>query len=396
MNRSLWQKISILALVLLLGWWIFAQFTSTTKESTYQFVKVEKGDITQLVSETGDVATTSTVSVSSSITGIVTEVYVENGSSVTKGQKLFAVDSTATKEEQVSARATYLQAKSALETAQTGKYALQASMLQAWDEYKNLAESDSYSDENTINRTLPEFMIAQDTWLSAEAKYKAQEQEIAQAQVSLQKAALAYQAVTSGTVTATAPGLVENLAIASGQTVDSESAALLIAGQADQWVSVQITESEITKLVVGQKAVITVDALESSTVTAVVERIDSVGTESSGVVVYTVYLKLDATELPIKPGMTVQVDITTGHKADVLLVPTSAIKQYQGEPAVQILDSETSTVLYKPLTTGARDDVNTEVVSGLSEGEEVILSGASSTSTAGSNQQQGPGLFMGR
>ena len=97
-----------------------------------------------------------------------------------------------------------------------------------------------------------------------------------------------------------------------------------------------------------------------------------------------VFLTLNETSEQIRPGMTVQVSITTQEKNDVLAVPTTAIKLYQGEKAVRTL-TKNGTILYKPVEIGASDDTYIEIVSGVGEGEQIIIS--EDTSSSGSSSR---------
>jgi multidrug efflux pump subunit AcrA (membrane-fusion protein) len=110
---------------------------------------------------------------------------------------------------------------------------------------------------------------------------------------------------------------------------------------------------------------------------ATVRRVDEFATITSDVAVYYVYLTLDETDQQLRPGMTAQVIITTQEKSDILLIPNTAIKPYQGEKAVQIFDEKTQTTVYQPIKIGLSGDINSEVVSGLSEGQKIISAEAS-------------------
>jgi multidrug efflux pump subunit AcrA (membrane-fusion protein) len=74
------------------------------------------------------------------------------------------------------------------------------------------------------------------------------------------------------------------------------------------------------------------------------------------------------------PSMTVSINIMIDKKDDVLVVPNSAIKPYQGSKAVQVLDKNSDQVLYMPIKIGLIGISKSEVVSGLKEGQEIIVS----------------------
>lgn len=389
--RSLKQKLIIIAIVAVLAFIGNKQINAKDDSLTYQYATIEKGDITQVVSETGEVTTSNKIEIPSSITGVVQELYVDNGQSVTRGQDLFYVTSTATDAERSKAWSDYLSAQATLEQAQASQYSLQAKMFTQWDEFKELAESDGYEEEDgtpkTDQRNLPEFQTPEKEWLAAEADYTAQDQVIAKAQASLNNAWLNYQATIDGSVKATADGIVQNISVAHGQSVKASEDALIIETSSQVWVQVAINENDIITVAPNQQAEVSVDALSGKTLPATVQRVDQFGTEISDVMVYYVYLTLDETDELIRPGMTSQVDIITQQKKDIVLVPNTAIKPYQGSKAVQIMDQETSSVIYQPITVGISGDTYTEVILGLNEGDKII------TSSTNTEEKSGGGLF---
>lgn len=391
-SRTTKQKLIIIVLIIILAFLGYKQTQGSSEKTTYQYATIEKGDITKIVSETGEITATNKTDISTSITGVVTQVYVENGQSVTRDQDLFYIQSTATQTERSQAWANYLSAKTSLEQAQASKYSSQAKLFTAWDNFKELAESDEYELEDgtarTDERNLPEFQTPEKEWLAAEAEYKSQDEVIAKAQASLNTAWLNYQATIDGPVKATATGTVHNLAVATGQAVAANDTALVIKSESQTWVKVAINENDINAVQPGQSAKISIDALSSEPVSGTVQRVDEFGTELSDVMTYYVYITLDETPGQVRPGMTSQVDIITEQKNDILLVPNTAIKLYQGNKAVQIMDPDTNTVINQPITVGIAGDTNSEVLSGLKEGQQIITSSSSTEKSS-----SGGGMF---
>jgi RND family efflux transporter MFP subunit len=237
---------------------------------------------------------------------------------------------------------------------------------------------------------LPGFQSTQKDWLAAEAEYKAQADVLGKAKATLNQTWLEYQATVDAPVKATADGMVANLSVAPGQTVSATDTALVIKTEAQTWVKVGLSESDITQVQPGQKAVVSVDALKGKEYPALVQRVDEFGTNISDVIVYYVYLTLDQADEQIRPAMTVQAAIATQEKNEALVVPATALKPYQGAKAVQVLDPTTKAVIYKPVTVGISDDVMVEVLSGLSEGEQIITS---TNSTSESSSKSGGGFL---
>ncbi len=362
------------------------------KVPDYEKDTVKKGSITQIVSETGNVKSAGRVDVSSTTTGIIEEIYTNNGDSVTTGQNLFKVRAIATEQEKASAYAGYLSAKSTLDAANAMLFTLQSQMFTAWDKYKELAESDEYANDDgtakTQQRTLPEFHIPEKDWFAAEAKYKNQQAVIKQAEAAVNAAFLAYQATQNSITTSPTSGTVANLSVNVGDSVQAggNAQAALLTGvspkpvltvaNVSQDFSVELTlnETDIPKVKEGQKAKIEVDALGDRQFDGIVTHVDSIGTDNSGVITYNVVISLLGTDTDIRPGMTVGIEIEVDRRKDVLTVSSSAIKPYKGGRAVRVYDKKTKKIDFIPVTPGIKGDSRTEIKKGLTEGQEIVVS----------------------
>lgn len=220
----------------------------------------------------------------------------------------------------------------------------------------------------------PTYIQQHADWLAAEANYLNQQQVIKKAQVALSAAWLSYQEVTSGIIKSPISGTIANLALSAGQEVNPETIALMIKNNSDSWAKLAVSESDISDIQAGQKATVIVDALKGSEIEGIVDRVDDIGTDTSGIITYNIYVNLGQVEENIKAGMTVQIDIETKSAQDVLAVTNSAIKTYQGEKAVQVLDKKSGELLYIPVEIGIVGDSKTEILKGISEGDEIITS----------------------
>lgn len=372
-----WQKFLLLAAVALAIYLLFFRSKTTTNATNYQFTEVKKGNLQQIVSETGELSSSNKTEVTGSIDGVVTEVYVKNGDSVKKGAKLFYVNSNASEEERSKAYSDYLSAKNNLASAKAKMDTLDSSMWKAHEDFESKALDTELSVDD------PVYIQTKGDWQAAEANRLNQDQVISQAQSALNNASLAYQATSSGPVKATADGQIANLSVAVGQNIASADVAAVIKTSNESWVSVAINENDIVGVAPGQKASVSIDALSGLELPATVQRVDEFATISSDVAVYYVYLTLDKTDQQLRPGMTAQVNITTEEKNDILLIPNTAIKPYQGEKAVQIFDEKTQTAVYQPIKVGLSGDISSEVLSGLTEGQKII-SGEASTGKSSS------------
>ena len=156
------------------------------------------------------------------------------------------------------------------------------------------------------------------------------------------------------------------------------SAPLTITDPGAYQATITLAESDISTVKVGQKAVLTFDALPDLTLSGKVTRVDTAGTNNSGVVSYTVIITPDVMDPSVKGGMTVSVNVITNVAADVLAVPSAAVKSAtDGTKYVQILQN--GQPVNVTVETGMSNDSYTEITSGLTEGQEIITA----TSTAG-------------
>ncbi len=375
------KKILAIVLVIVIASIAFSQFTP--KDSGFTTIKASKSDITEVVSETGTISSSGTVSVYSPTNGTIKELSISNGVNATEGEILFSVESSATEQEQKAAYANYLSAKNTYDSAQSSLYLLQSSMLSAWDSYKQLAEGDKYENSDgtpkSDQRTLPEFHIAEKEWLAAELKYKNQQSVIAQAATQMSSTWILYQATQNAIVKAPANGTVSNLSIGIGGSVEANTPTspqrpvLLLTNPSTTEIVLSLSESDISKIKPGQKAKIEVNAIRDKIYTGTVTRVDTVGVSDQGVVRYNAYIELSDDDSQIRSGMNADATITTNKLSNVLSVPNSAVKPYQGGRAVRIEDPK-GEIKYVPVKIGVRGNTRTQILSGIQEGQEVITS----------------------
>lgn len=389
------KKLLIIIGVIIVGVIIFSALKP--KPTGYTKTKAMRADITETVSETGNVVSSGSVSVYSPTNGTIKELSVSNGSVVQEGDVLFSVDSSATEQEQKTAYANYLAAKATYDSASASLYTLQAAMFDAWDSHKNLAEGDAYENADgspkSDSRTLPEFHISEKEWLAAELKYKNQQSVIAQAQAQMSSTWILYQATQNATVKAPASGTVSNLSVNTGGNVSINTLAsptrpvLLISSPSVTEVVVSLSESDISKIKENQKAKVEISALDK-TFNGIVKRVDEIGVNDQGVIRYNTYIELPSSTDEIKAGMSADAVITTNTLKKVLSVPNSAVKPYQGGKAVRT-EEKKGEVKYIPVKIGVKGDSKTQIISGISEGQEVI------TSIANEKLKRSGGLFGG-
>ena len=151
----------------------------------------------------------------------------------------------------------------------------------------------------------------------------------------------------------------------------------------------------------GQKATLTFDAVSDLSITGNVVQMDAIGTVSQGVVSYGAKIALDTQDDRIKPGMSASANIILNAKADIVLVPSSAIKTSGSSSYVEVLKGVTSSMpiasdgsvsanagnlTQATIETGISDDTYTEVISGLNVGDLVVTKIVISTASTATSQ----------
>jgi multidrug efflux pump subunit AcrA (membrane-fusion protein) len=140
-------------------------------------------------------------------------------------------------------------------------------------------------------------------------------------------------------------------------------------------------ETDTAKLRVGQAATVTVDALPSTELAGHVIAIAGTATSSSGVVTYPVTFALDRSESGLKPGMTANVDVVVGEADNVLHVPTAAVNGSGANATVTVLRNGQQVRV--PVVAGLAGDSSTAILSGLTNGESVVLPSVSFSTSGG-------------
>ncbi len=412
MRLLLWKKtffVLVLSILFGGGWYYF--FGTSKSKTTYQTAVVEKGMLVVAVSGSGTVSSANNTNITTQATGVVSKLYVKDGDVVKSGDKVMEIDLDLDgKQTSSQAWASYQSAKNNLDSAQANMYSLQSTMFSNWDAFMTIAQNGTYQYEdgspNNLNRSLPEFHIANDNWLASEAKYKLQQNVIAQSQTSLNSAWSAYQKASS-TVYAPISGTVSGLALQVGSVITSNASSqnsnvsntkiANVKTSATPLVAINLTEIDVPRVSINDKATITLDAYPDKTFTGKVVSIDTVGSVSSGVTTYPTVIKLDTDTTTILPNMAVTAAIVVERKNDVLLVPNSSIQQNTaGTSFVQLMTK--GVITEKNVEIGLSSDSQTEIVSGVNEGDTVVTATIKSTtkSTTSTNSSPFSALSGGR
>lgn len=401
----------VVAILAVIGW---KTFISGQKQPEYQTATVEKGTLVVSVSESGQVSAANSNPVTTQISGTVSNVYVKNGDRIEQGQAIADIvpDQTSA-QRQASAYATYLAAQNTLNSAQAKMNSLQSALFKANQTFVNGAGTQNPTTDD------PKYIEQKADWLQAEADYKNQSAVINQAQAALNSAALSYQQ-SSSTIVAPTSGTIENLSITPGAVISgstggstsstsnsqsssgqtsannaSEQTIATINTGGNPVITVNLSEVDAPKVSLGQKATITLDAFPNQTFTGKISSINTTGVVSSGVTTYPANITLDTNSSKIYPNMSATANIITQTEDNVLLIPSSAVQTQNGQSMVRVLKN--GAVQQVAVETGASSDTQTEIKSGLSEGDTIVTYVLNSNQTTGSGSSpfSGRGSFGG-
>jgi RND family efflux transporter MFP subunit len=212
-------------------------------------------------------------------------------------------------------------------------------------------------------------------------------------QISAQSIAQQKQAIVTDqqnladyTIVAPFAGTISAVSAQVGSNA-SGAVATIIANQ--NLVDLSVNEVDAAKIAVGQKATLTFDAISGLSLTGTVAEVDPAGTVSQGVVTYGVKISLDTQDSRVKTGMSVNAKIQTAVAQQALVVPSAAIKTTNGISYVQVFDPPLSTTTAGTtasqgvvstiapksvqVTTGISDTTNTQILSGLTAGEQIVV-----------------------
>lgn len=195
-----------------------------------------------------------------------------------------------------------------------------------------------------------------------------QRARVAQSRAALQRAQVALDQML---IKAPVDGTITRVNYEVGEKVDLTKPVFSLLGNSGLEIEVDIPESDIAKIALGQMAHITLDAFGEQEFIGHVTMIDPAETRISDVVYYKVKVTFDEAKEEIKPGMTANIDIATASVDNALYIPARAVKENGGK-YVEILQNNNE-VVRKTVETGLRGDGGViEIISGLNEGEEVI------------------------
>jgi HlyD family secretion protein len=350
---------------------------------TFETVKVTRSKISNTVTATGTIQALKTVAVGTQVSGVISKIYADFNSHVNKGQLLAELDRVPLLANLENAQASLDDAQAEV-NFQTSNY----NRIKSLFENKIVAQSDI--DQATY------------TYSKALAGYKTAKANYNKAKINLD-----YASIHSPI-----DGVVLNRAVDEGQTVAASfntPTLFSIANDLTQMqVEANIDEADIGQIKEGQKVEFTVDAFPDLNFSGQVTQIRLQPVSTSNVITYTVIVKAENPDKKLMPGMTANITVIVEKNDSALIIPSKALRfkpdslelkayfetlppdkrpnpeerkthrdsrkpdeAFQNISRVWIKNGE----LIHPvkIKVGINDGSNTEVINGLNEGDEVIL-----------------------
>ena len=378
--KWLWRKKWWVLLIAALGigaWFIFGG--SDKKDAGFASVKVSRGDLRQVVTATGEIQPVNTVNVGSQVSGTIDNLYVDFNSKVKKGDILLTIEPSV------------LQA-----TVDESKASLDSAISQ-----RNFAKSEYERNKMLYNDDI----IARAELEQSQTAYEQAEQSVNRMQSQYERAVtnLGYATIVSpvdGTVISRKVDVGQTVA-ASFQTPDLfEIAQDLTKMQ----IETSVSEADIGVVQEGQHVTFTVDAYPTETFEGIVRQIRLSPTTTSNVVVYTVVINVDNSNLRLMPGMTAFVTIIISEKENVWKAANSAflVRSFNdimpdtngATPKTHMIIERNGEMMLIPYTKGLSTATETEIISDeLQVGDKIItgrMGASSQNGGARMNPMRGP------
>lgn len=365
------KKIAICICSVVILFLIFKKFTGKEEKTIFLTDEVKRGNIAQTVIATGTIRSNNRVEVGAQVSGRITKLNVVLGQEVKKGDLIATIDSMTQENDLEKAKSQLLSYEKQLESKKVNLEVKKSKYNRASNLYK--VKSIPQDDYET----------AKQEYADAKSGVSELEELIKQAKIEVKIAEtdLSYTVITSPI-----DGVVVSIPISEGQTVNSMQSAPTIVQVADlkkMLIKPEISEGDITKLKKGQEVEFTILSLPEKVYKAKIDSIDPATTtltddeyeESASdteAVYYYANVIVDNKDNNLRIGMTTTNTIKVAEAKDVITIPTTALYKKGDKYYVRTL-GEKEVVEEKEVKIGINDDMNTEIKSGLKEGEKLIL-----------------------
>jgi RND family efflux transporter MFP subunit len=320
-------------------------------EAPLNTVNITRGDIVKTVLADGSLEMPNKAYLSFGATGTVTEVLVDEGNNVTEGQVLARLDAP-------SLESSVEMAELQVDIAKEQVKAARAQYEIAQD---NLDEGVPGVSEDVLELQLD---AAKASWETAKLNLEIAELSLESAELNLEKAV----------IVAPFDGVVADISITEGKEISTATLAtpaISLVDTSEIEMRGFIDEIDIAMVQLGQEANIILDALPDEEVKGSVVFISPVGTILAGVVSYGTTITLKNPVAELRDGMSATAEVIIERRDDVLSIPNRYIRGTpENRMVVVLVDGQQEE---REITLGLSDGFNTEVLSGLQEGEEVVL-----------------------
>jgi HlyD family secretion protein len=364
-----------------------------TKIDPTKLAKVEKGDLAKSVVATGKVTPITKVEIKSKASGIVKKLYVDAGDKVHTGQMLAELDRdeiqaqvNSARAQLVSAEATEKGSEADLKRAEVDAQGVDIPTLQRAYERAQQMARDGVVSASALDDAQRAYELAVNKRDVARAQYTVNKAKVAQAEADVQKnrATLSQleEQLSYTTITSPIDGVVLSRDVEMGDAVSSilvlGSGATLVMTLGDTsevYVKGKVDESDIGKVYLGQPARIRVETFKDKTFTGKVTKISPMGVEKDNVTTFEVRVSINNPGGELKAEMTANAEILLDEHKNVLMIPEGAIMYDKDKKAsVDIPEPKAKDGMKKvAVNIGISNGAKTEVLSGLKEGQEVVL-----------------------
>ena len=312
----------VVVAVVLAGLWYWNSRKSEAAEGAYRTTTVDRGDIRVVISSTGTLSATSTVTVGSQVSGQVIEVLADFNDKVTKNQVIARIDPS-TYDAQIA------QGNAQIASAQASLRQSQATLRNAELDYQRKADLGKQ-----------QLVAKSDVDLARSVRDQAQAQvNASQAQITQQTAATQTTRINLGRTVIRSPvdGVVLTRTIEPGQTVAASLQApelfTIAEDLAKMKIELAVDEADIGKVKVGQGVSFTVDAFPDRQFRGTVEQVRLSATTTSNVVTYPVVVAVDNSDGTLLPGLTVNAEIEVSKRDGVLRITNAALRYKPADSA---------------------------------------------------------------
>jgi len=386
--------ISVIVGVVLLGVVGLYAFTrGGTKIDPSKLAKVEKGDLAKSVVATGKVTPITKVEVKSKASGIVKKLLVDYGDNVKKGQLLAQLDKDEIQAQVDQSRAALQAAEASLASSEADYERAKVDaegpdvplLKRQYDRATEMAK-DGVVSESALDDADRNYKMALNKQNVAKAQVTVLKAKIAQAQAEMarDKANLAQleEQLSYTDIVSPIDGIVLSRDVEMGDAVSSilvlgSSATLVmtLGDTSEVYVKGKVDESDIGKVYLGQPARIKVESFKDKTFNGKVTKISPMGVEKDNVTTFEVRVSINNPGGELKAEMTANAEIILEEHKNVLQIPEGAIIYDKDKKAsVEIPDPKEKEGKKKlAVNIGISNGAKTEVLSGLKEGDQVVL-----------------------